>query len=145
MFVSPISGRGPLAQAMATAASGMQAQATRLRVVSENIANSQSTSTVPGGDAYRRKTITFDQAIDRVTGASVVRPARIGTDPSAQPLRFDPSHPAADAQGYVRMPNVSSVIEMADLREASRTYEANLSAMAQARTMLTRTVEILRG
>lgn len=142
---SPISGVGPLSQAMETAASGMRAQATRIRVVSENLANADSTSAVPGGAPYQRKVITFQQAVDQATGASVVQPAGISAD--AAPFRtvYDPSHPAANAQGYVEMPNVTPAIEMADMREAERSYEANLAMIAQARSMFSKTLDILKA
>lgn len=135
----------PLSAAMKVGASGLRAQSLRLRVVAENVANADTTSTQPGGDPYRRKTVTFASTLDRASGAEVVEIRRVGTDQAAFPLSYDPGHPAADATGYVKRPNVNTVIEMADMREASRSYEANLSVIEQARAMLSRTVDMLRG
>jgi len=143
--VSSISSAGPLSQAMSTAASGLHAQATRLRLVAENLANADSTAAVPGGSPYQRKVMSFDQAVDKVTGAATVMPGPVTTDPTAFPTMYDPSHPAADANGYVSMPNVSSDIETADMRESERSYEANLQVLAQARTMYGKTLDILKG
>ena len=141
---SPITGVGPLAQAMATSASGLRAQATRLRIVAENLANVNSTAATPGGDPYQRKTVTFEQAVDKATGASLVVPGKIGADPAPFRTTYDPSHPADDAQGYVRTPNVNSFVEIMDMREAQRSYSANLNVMEVTRTMLTRTIELLK-
>jgi flagellar basal-body rod protein FlgC len=143
--ISSISASGPLSQAMETAASGMRAQATRLRLVAENLANADSTSAVAGGSPYQRKVMTFDQAVDKVTGAATVLPGPVTADPSAFPSVFDPSHPAADANGYVSMPNVSPMIETADMRESERSYEANLQVLSQARTMYSKTLDILKA
>jgi flagellar basal-body rod protein FlgC len=135
----------PLSAAMKVGASGMQAQSLRLRVVAENVANADTTAAQPGGDPYRRKTVTFASTLDRTAGAELVDIRKVGTDASAFPLSYDPSHPGADAAGYVKMPNVNTVIEMADMREASRSYQANLSVIEQARAMLSRTVDMLRS
>ncbi len=143
--LSPISSQGPFAQAMATAASAMRTQSTRLRIVAENLANANSTAAVAGGDPYRRKTMTFEEAVDRTTGAPIVRPGKVGVDPSAFRTIHEPSHPAANPDGYVSLPNVSEVIEVADMREAQRSYEANLAVMSQARTMVNKTLELLRA
>jgi flagellar basal-body rod protein FlgC len=143
--ISPISGQGSLAQAMATAASAMRANATRLRVVAENLANANSTAATAGGAPYQRKTMSFEQAVDRETGAATVNPGRISTDPAPFRSVYDPSHPAANAQGYVQMPNVSEAIEAADMREAERSYEANLATLSQARSMLAKTLDILKA
>lgn len=133
-----------LDRALRISAAGMQAQATRLRVVAENLANADSTGQSPGADPYRRKTVTFANRLDRALGTETVRAARIGTSPVPFPQRYDPAHPAADERGYVKMPNVSSVIEMADMREAQGSYSANLSVLEATRGMLTRTIEALR-
>jgi flagellar basal-body rod protein FlgC len=143
--ISPISGTGPLSQAMATAASAMRAQSVRLRLVAENLANANATSSVPGGDPYQRKTVSFEESVDRATGAATVTVGRISTDPAPFRTVYDPSHPAADAQGYVRMPNVSEVVEVADMREAERSYEANLATLGQARSMIAKTLDILKA
>jgi flagellar basal-body rod protein FlgC len=133
-----------LDRALRISAAGMQAQSTRLRVVAENVANRDSTGQSPGAEAYRRRTVTFASRLDRALGAETVRVARIGTAPGELPQRFDPSHPAADARGYVRVPNVDSLIEVMDMREAQRSYSANLGVLEATRGMLTRTIEALR-
>lgn len=133
-----------LDRALRISAAGMQAQSTRLRVVAENLANRDSTGEAPGADPYRRKTVTFARRLDRAAGAETVQVSRIGAAPGEFPLRHDPSHPAADGRGYVKTPNVSSVIEMMDMREAQRSYSANLSVLEVTRGMLTRTIESLR-
>jgi flagellar basal-body rod protein FlgC len=143
--ISPISGTGPLPQAMETAASAMRAQSTRLRLVAENLANAESTAAVPGGSPYQRKTMSFEQAIDKATGAALVQPGPISVDPAPFHTVYDPSHPAANEQGYVSMPNVSPVLETADMRETERSYEANLAALNQARSMIAKTIDILKA
>ncbi len=134
-----------LDRALRISAAGMQAQATRLRVVAENLANRDSTGETPGADPYRRKTVTFRNQMDRELGVSTLRVARVGTAAGEFPVRHDPSHPAADARGYVRVPNVDSLVETMDMREAQRTYAANLSVLEVTRGMLTRTIEALRA
>ena len=134
-----------LDRALRISAAGMQAQSTRLRVVAENLANRDSTAETAGGDPYRRKTVTFRNRMDRELGAPVVGVSRIGKAAGDFPTRHDPSHPAADARGYVRTPNVDSMIETMDMREAQRSYAANLSVLEVTRGMLTRTIEALRG
>ena len=133
-----------LDRALAISASGMRVQATRLRVVAENIANRDSTGQAPGADPYRRRTVSFQSRLDRALGAETVRVARIDTDRREFPIRFDPGHPAADARGYVRTPNVDPVIEMMDMQEAQRSYSANLGVLETTRGMLVRTIEALR-
>lgn len=134
-----------LNSAIKISASGMRAQGTRLRVISENVANADSLGSVKGEDPYRRKTIVFENYVDRDINADMVRVAKIGRDDSAFDLSYEPFHPLADGEGYVRRPNVNSLIEMMDMREAQRTYEANLSSIEMARSMLQRTVDLLRG
>ncbi|MFC0388793.1 flagellar basal body rod protein FlgC [Muricoccus vinaceus] len=131
-------------RALRISAAGMAAQSTRLRVVAENLANRDSTGESPGADPYRRRTVTFASHLDRATGAQAVSVSRIGQAQGEFPRRFDPSHPAADAQGYVKTPNVDSLIEVMDMREAQRSYSANLSVLETTRGMLTRTIEALR-
>lgn len=135
----------PLSATMRIAASGLEAQGTRLRVIAENIANADSTAEIPGGDPYRRKTISFTSALDRSLGAETVEIRRIGRDRSDFELVHDPSHPAADADGYVKRPNVSTLVEMMDMREATRSFEASMNMIEQARSMMARTVDLLRG
>lgn len=133
-----------LDRALAISASGMAVQSARLRVVAENIANRDSTGQAPGAEPYRRKTVTFTAQLDRALGAEMVRVARVGRDPSELPQRFDPNHPAADAKGYVRTPNVDSLVENMDMREANRSYSANLAVLETTRGMLARAIEALR-
>jgi flagellar basal-body rod protein FlgC len=122
----------------------MLAQSHRLKVTAENVANANSTGTTPGEEPYRRKTIAFAEMIDRETGASMVQVERIGRDTSDFPLRHDPSHPAADENGYVRTPNVSSIIEMNNMREAARSYEANMNMYEAARNMRRQMLDLLK-
>lgn len=133
-----------LDRALSISAAGMAAQSARLRVVAENIANRDSTGQSAGAEPYRRKTITFDNRLDRALGANTVRVGRVGTAPGDFPEQFDPGHPAADARGYVRRPNMDSLIETMDMREAQRSYSANLSVLETTRGMLTRAIEALR-
>ena len=133
-----------LSAAMKIAGSGLDAQSNRLRVVSENMANAQSTARVAGGDPYQRKTISFSAELDRVVGANLVRSDTIGKDASAFPIEFDPGNVAADAAGYVKMPNVNVLVEMADLRQANRSYEANLQVVKQVRDLVSMTIELMR-
>jgi len=135
----------PLQAAMKVAASGLDAQSTRLRIVSENMANAQSTGATPGSDPYRRKVVDFSSVLDRQTGATEVSVERIATDPSDFTTVYDPSNPAADAKGMVKMPNVNMITEMADMREANRSYEANLQTIKQARDLVSMTIDLLRS
>ncbi|MBV9829016.1 MAG: flagellar basal body rod protein FlgC [Alphaproteobacteria bacterium] len=143
--ISPISSQGPFAQAMETAASAMRSQSVRMRLVSENLANANSTAAVPGGLPYQRKTLTFAETIDKSTGAPVVQPVKFGVDHTPFRTSYDPSHPAADAKGYVTLPNVSELVEVADMREAERSYEANLAMLGQARSMISKTIDMLKA
>jgi flagellar basal-body rod protein FlgC len=133
-----------LSTALSISAAGMDVQGTRLRVIAENIANADTTGSTPGANPYRRKEVTFANQLDRSLGTEAVRVKSVTPDPAAFPLKYDPSHPAANAQGYVKEPNVSSFTEVMDMREAQRTYNANLSVMQVTRSMLTRTIEMLK-
>ncbi len=133
-----------ISKAIAISASGMDAQTARLRVIAENLANQDSTGSTPGAEPYRRKTISFEDRLDKAIGVDTVRVRNVGTDKSDLPKRYDPSHPAADAEGYVRTPNVNSFVEIMDMREAQRGYSANLNVMEVTRTMLTRTIDLLK-
>ena len=124
--------------------SGMKAQATRLRVVSENIANVDSLGTKSGEEPYRRKTLSFKSEVDRNLGVDLVKVKQIGVDRSDFEKRYDPNHPAAGDDGYVQLPNVNPLIEMMDMREAQRGYEANLNAMQVSRQMISKTVDMLK-
>lgn len=133
-----------LERSMRVAAAGMKVQSARLRVTAENLANAESTASTPGGDPYRRKTVSFASRLDRELGTELVDVKRYGVDRSAFPMRYDPGHPAADERGYVKEPNVNPLVEMMDMREAQRSYEANLNAQQQARAMLQKTLDLLR-
>lgn len=133
-----------LNKSTATATSGMKVQAQRLRVISENLANVDSLPTQPGQEPYRRKTVTFKTELDRATGTSKVVVDKVRQDRSDFNKKFDPQHPAADRDGYVLAPNVNPLIEMMDMREAQRSYEANLNVVNVSKAMLSRTVEMLR-
>ncbi len=133
-----------LDRALRISAAGMAAQSTRLRVVAENLANRDSTGESPGADPYRRRTVSFANRMDRALGVQTVGVARIGTAPGEFPQRYEPGHPAADTRGYVKAPNVDSLVEAMDMREAQRSYSANLSVLETTRAMLTRAIEALR-
>jgi flagellar basal-body rod protein FlgC len=135
----------PLLAVMRTASSGLQSQSMRLKIVSENLANMNSTGSTPGADAYRRKMVTFEQSLDEASGAEIVGIERIIRDQKPFTTQHDPSHPAADAKGYVKLPNVNMMVEMTDMREASRSYEANLQMIKQAREMTSMMVDLLKG
>ena len=128
----------PLSAASKIAGSGLEAQSTRLRIVSENIANARSTGDTPGADPYRRKTITFGAELDRASGVDLVKVQKLGTDASDFVEEYDPNHPAADERGMV-------LIEMADMREANRTYDANLQTIKQTRELVAATIDLLKG
>ena len=125
-------------------AAGMEAQTTRLRVIAENLANQDSTGSSPGADPYRRKTVTFEDRVDRSLGVETVQVKQVGQDDSEFPQRYDPSNPAADAQGYVKLPNVNSIIEIMDMREAEHSYSANLAVIQATRSMQSRTIDLLK-
>jgi flagellar basal-body rod protein FlgC len=125
-------------------AAGMRTQGTRLRVVAENIANADSLPTQPGDLPYRRRVVTFGNVLDRATGFDLVQVKDIGDDPTPLPRRYDPGHPAADETGYVLESNVNALIEMTDMREAERSYEANLDVIRATRGMLQDTIDVLR-
>jgi len=131
-------------KSMLVAAAGMRAQAERWRIIAENLANASSTGTKPGEDPYRRKIPVFKAELDRATGVETVRMSRVAKDMTDFREQYMPGHPAADARGYVKMPNVNSLVEMMDMREAQRTYEANLSVIDNTRSMLARTVDLLK-
>lgn len=132
--------------AMMISAHGMRSQGTRIRVITENVANSDTTGQTPGSDPYSRKLITFKNEMNRETGVKTVSVDEISEDTKAPfPLKYIPDHPAANEDGYVKMPNVNRMIEMADIREAQRSYEANLGMIEQARSMVMRTIDLLRA
>lgn len=134
-----------LSASLQISASGLRAQAERMRVVSENLANAQSTGSTAGADPYRRKTISFEAELSKATDAELVKVGRIGRDRTAFPIEHRPGHPAADASGYVKMPNVRPIVELADMREANRSYEANLQVIKQIRQIQSMTIDLLRS
>lgn len=135
----------PLVASMKVAASGLEAQSTRIRIVSENLANARSTGDTPGADPFRRKTVTFAAELDRATGGSLVEVERLGFDEGEFATEYDPGNPAANEQGFVKMPNVNVIVEMADMREANRSYEANLQSIKQSRDLISATIDLLRA
>ena len=134
-----------LKDAMQISAAGMRAQGQRLRVISENLANADSTAQTPGGEPYRRKILTFKNVLNRSIGADMVQVNKIMPDSKDFELKYDPSHPAANAEGYVLRPNVNSLLELSDMRQAQRSYEANLSVIETSKAMLSRTIGLLRS
>jgi flagellar basal-body rod protein FlgC len=132
-------------KSMAIAASGLRAQAGRMRVISENIANADSVAQTPGGDPYRRRIPTFRSELDRSLNAQVVSLGAVRNDTTDFRTKFEPGNPAADAAGNVKYPNVNSLIEMTDMRDAQRSYEANVNVIGSTRAMIQRTLDILRG
>jgi flagellar basal-body rod protein FlgC len=134
----------PLRSISAVASSGMHAQSERLKVVAENVANAGSTGTTPGAEPYQRKTLAFREMIDRGTGASKVEIAALGRDTSPFGREYDPAHPAADAEGFVKTANVNALLEMSNMREAARSYEANLNMFEAGRRMRGQVLDLLR-
>ena len=132
-------------KSIAIAASGLRAQAGRMRIISENIANADSTAPTLGGEPYRRKMATFTSEMDRALDAQLVGLGRVKTDPSEFRIKHEPGHPAADQNGNVKYPNVNALVEMTDLREAQRSYEANINVIGASRRMIQRTIDILKG
>jgi len=133
-----------LMKSIKIAAAGMRVQGVRLKVISENIANADSLSPVPGGDPYRRKVVTFENALDRTLGTELVKVHKIDVDSAEFRKSYNPGHPAADKSGYVRMPNVNALMEMMDMREAQRSYQANLRIVDVSKKLMARTVDLLR-
>lgn len=130
---------------MGISASGMKAQSARIKVIAENIANAGTAATTPTGKPYTRKTITFKNVLDKQIGGDRVEVSKIGQDSNRPyPVKFMPDHPGADQNGYVKMPNVDPLVETMDMKEAQRSYEANLGMIDQARSMYAQTVDILR-
>ena len=133
-----------LIKSMMVAASGLKAQSGRMRIIAENVANADSTGRTPDDDPYRRQMPTFESELDRAKGVRTVRMNEITPDMSDFDTRYEPGHPAADADGYVKTPNVNTLIELMDMREAQRSFEANMNVMESSRAMLMRTIDLLR-
>lgn len=129
---------------MRISGAGMRAQGQRLRVIAQNIANANSLPQEPGKDPYRRKVVTFKNELDRAIGLDTVQLDKVRPDKSSFGKRYEPSHPASDADGYVLTPNVNSLVEMTDMREAQRSYEANLGVIKSSKAMLNQTIDLLR-
>jgi flagellar basal-body rod protein FlgC len=127
------------------AASGLRAQAGRMRIISENIANADSTPQSPGADPYRRKVPTFRSELDRTLDTQQIELGKVQTDSSAFRVKYEPGHPAADINGNVKYPNVNPLVEMTDMRDAQRSYEANINVISATRRMIQRTIDILKA
>jgi len=130
---------------MQISAAGMQVQNVRLRTIAENLANAETTSSTPGGDPFRRKLVTFKNAMDKAAGIRTVQVDKVTTDKADFEKVYDPKSPGADKDGYVLKPNINPLIEVMDMRQAQRSYEANLSVIDVARTMASRTIDLLKG
>jgi len=136
---------GDFISSLKISASGLEAQSARMRVIAENLANADSAAKSPGEDPYRRRIPTFSAVFDRELDAFNVKVGKMVLDQSEFRTKYEPGHPAANAQGFVKYPNVDSLIELADMREAQRTYEANLNVIRSSRAMYGQTLDILRG
>ncbi|HZT86660.1 MAG TPA: flagellar basal body rod protein FlgC [Stellaceae bacterium] len=134
-----------LGRVMKIAVAGLDAEGMRLKTVSENLANADSTATTPGGLPYRRKVVTFTNVMDRTVGADLVKVDKVQNAPGDFERRYDPGNPGADKDGYVLTPNVNPLIELMDMREAQRSYQANLDVIEAAKGMVSRTLDLLRG
>ena len=132
-------------KSLTIAASGLRAQMGRMRIITENIANANSLATTPGGDPYRRRIVTFSSELDRSIGADVVKLGRVQPDNSDFLVRHEPGNPAANAQGDVKYPNVNTLVELTDLRDAQRSYEANLNIVTATRKMMQLTIDMLKS
>jgi flagellar basal-body rod protein FlgC len=132
-------------KSIAIATTGMRAQAGRMRILSENIANADSTASTPGGDPYRRRIVTFRSELDRQLDAHVVSLGKVATDSSDFVVRHEPDNPMADGKGDVKSPNVNSLVEMTDFRDAQRSYEANINVISSTKRMLQRTLDVLKS
>ena len=134
----------PLRASLRLASSGLEVQSKRLTLVSENMANVESTGKTPGSDPYTRKTISFESELDEISGADIVKVSSIDADTAPFRVEHRPGHPAADNEGYVKLPNVNVLVELADMREANRSYQANLQVVKQTREMISMTIDLLR-
>ena len=132
-------------KSLSVAATGLRAQMGRMRIISENIANADSVAQTAGGDPYRRRIVTFNSVLDRELGAHVPELGQIQTDSSDFSIRHEPGNPAANAQGDVKYPNVNGLVEMTDLRDAQRSYEANLNVITATRRMVQKTLDIIKS
>ncbi len=133
-----------LSKAMLISASGMKVQNVRMRIIAENLANQDSVAVAPGEDPYRRKSLTFQNALDRETGVNTVEVKKVLYDQSEFGMRYDPGHPAADETGYIKTTNVNGLVELMDMKQPQRSYESNLNAMDVSKNIIMRTVDLLR-
>ncbi len=143
-FFATQSFAGSLDSALETAASGMRAQSERIKIVTENIANENTVGIDPNAEPYRRKTIFFEEAKDPKTNANIVKVKKIDTDKSEFKLMYEPNHPAANAEGYIKIPNVDKSLESMDMRDAQRSYEANVSSIEITKQIMERTLDLMR-
>jgi flagellar basal-body rod protein FlgC len=134
-----------LVKSMKISAAGMKSQGTRLRVISESLANTESYAQTPGGNPYQRKEVQFRNELDRTLGANTVRVHRILPDRSEFETKYDPTHPAADKDGYIKVPDVKPLVELMDMRESERSYQANLNVLEVSKRMLQRTIHMLQN
>jgi flagellar basal-body rod protein FlgC len=130
---------------MHLAFAGMTAQGQRLKVIAQNLANTDSTAKTAGGEPYRRKVVTFHAVLDKTLGADSVAVGKPVTVSGTLERKFDPGNPAADPEGYVQMPNVNPVVELMDMRDAQQSYQANLNVIDAAKSMISHTLDLLRG
>lgn len=133
-----------LGTSLQVSAAGMDVQVARIKIIAENLANQNTTGSSPGADAYRRRTITFQNKLDAALGVETVSVQSVGTDKSEEPLRYDPANPAANKDGYVKTSNVNSFVELMDMRDAEQSYSANLNVASTTRTMLNRTLDLIK-
>ncbi|WP_153768422.1 flagellar basal body rod protein FlgC [Labrenzia sp. CE80] len=134
-----------LIKSLFVSASGLKAQNGRMRIIAENVANADSTGRTPGEDPYRRKIATFKSHFDKEVGGEIVELGKLSEDKTPFEVRYEPGHPAADEKGYVKTPNVNTLVETVDMREAQRSYEANLNVIEATRRMVQKTIDILRA
>jgi flagellar basal-body rod protein FlgC len=135
---------GDLNTSLQVSAAGMEVQVARIKIVAENLANQNTTGSTPGADAYRRRTVSFQNRLDKAVGVETVGVKSVAPDKSQQPLRYDPGNPAANKDGYVKTPNVNSFIELMDMRDAEQAYSANLNVASTTRSMLNQTLDLLK-
>jgi flagellar basal-body rod protein FlgC len=133
-----------LSTSLGVSAAGMDVQTARIKIVAENLANQNTTGSTPGADAYRRRTVSFENRLNRALGVETVGVKTVGADKSEQPLRYDPNNPGADKNGYVKTPNVNSFVELMDMRDAEQAYSANLNVASTTRSMLNHTLDLLK-
>ena len=133
-----------LTTSLQVSAAGMDVQVARIKIIAENLANQSTTGSSPGAEAYRRRTITFQNKLDTALGVETVSVKSVGTDKADSPLRYDPGNPAANKDGYVKTPNVNSFVELMDMRDAEQSYSANLNVASTTRTMLNRTLDLIK-